>query len=74
MEEKKPVKKDQEIVYYQEDEIDLYELWLTLKKRWKVVLGTALLFVFIGIAYIFISTPLYQVKVYLKNMYIGVNL
>ena len=71
MEEKKPVKKEQEIIYYQEDEIDLYELWLTLKKRWKIVVGTAFLFIFIGTAYIFVSTPLYQVKVYLKNMYIG---
>ena len=30
--------------YYEEDEIDLYELWLTLKKRKKVVLGITGLF------------------------------
>ena len=66
MEEKKPVKKDQEIVYYQEDEIDLYELWLILKKRWKVVVSTTLIFVITAIVYIFIAKPVYTSSFFVK--------
>ena len=42
-------------VYYEEDEIDLYE-WLTLKKRKKVVLLTTFLFSFwlVFIYYLFL--------------------
>ncbi len=66
MEEKKPVKRDQEIVYYQEDEIDLYELWLILKKRWKVVVSTTLIFVITAIVYIFIAKPVYTSSFFVK--------
>ncbi|WP_457625097.1 Wzz/FepE/Etk N-terminal domain-containing protein [Persephonella sp.] len=64
-------KEKEQIVYYQEDEIDLYELWLTLKKRWKVIAGSTVFFVLFAVAYIFISTPLYKVKTYIKVMYIN---
>ncbi|WP_297493493.1 Wzz/FepE/Etk N-terminal domain-containing protein [Persephonella sp.] len=66
MEEKKPVKKDQEIVYYQEDEIDLYELWLTLKKRWKVIASTTLIFAITAVVYIFIAKPVYTSSFFVK--------
>ncbi len=66
MEEKKPVKKEQEIVYYQEDEIDLYELWLTLRKRWKVIAFTSILFVFTTVVYIFIAKPVYTSSFFVR--------
>jgi len=66
MEEKKPVKKEQEIIYYQEDEIDLYELWLTLRKRWKVIAFTTILFFFTAIVYIFIAKPVYTSSFFVK--------
>jgi len=45
---------------YQEDEIDLYELWLVLKKRKKLILG-----LFLGVSILtaiisFIMTPIYR--------------
>ncbi len=60
MEEKKELKKQQEYVYFEEDEIDLYELWLTLKKRWKVVIGTFLIFTVAAVVIAFIMTPVYR--------------
>ncbi|WP_457640405.1 GumC family protein [Persephonella sp.] len=56
MEEK--VKKEPE--FYEEDEIDLYELWLTIKKRKKLIIGL-FLFITISTAIIsFILTPVYR--------------
>jgi len=53
--------KRQEILI-EEDEIDLYELWLKLKKRWKIVLGTFLtLTIFAGILG-FIMPPIYRAE------------
>ena len=66
MEEKKPVKKEQEIIYYQEDEIDLYELWLTLSKRWKVIAFTTILFILTAVVYIFIAKPVYTSSFFVK--------
>ena len=60
MEEKKEIKKQQEYVYFEEDEIDLYELWLTLKKRWKVVIGTFLIFTVAAVVIAFVMTPVYR--------------
>ncbi len=60
MEEKKELRKQQEYVYLEEDEIDLYELWLTLKKRWKVVIGTFLIFTITAIVIAFVMTPIYR--------------
>jgi uncharacterized protein involved in exopolysaccharide biosynthesis len=48
--------------YYEEDEIDLYELWLTLKKRKKIVLGFTLLFTLIALILCFILPPTYKTE------------
>ena len=67
MEKNKPVPvENQNIVYYQEDEIDLYELYLIIKKRWKAVFLTFLLFFFLSIAYILIAKPVYSTDFYVK--------
>ncbi len=46
--------------YYDEDEIDLYELWLTLKKRKLYIFAITLLFVLIALAFAFISPKIYK--------------
>ncbi len=51
---------------YDEDEIDLYELWLILKKRWKYVFGTTLLFIIAAVIYIFAATPIYKIDFSVK--------
>ena len=45
---------------YYEDEIDLYELWLILKKRKKTVAITTFLFLAVALAYAFLSPPVYK--------------
>ncbi|WP_029520482.1 Wzz/FepE/Etk N-terminal domain-containing protein [Persephonella sp. IF05-L8] len=62
---------DKNLVYYQEDEIDLYELFLILKKRWKIIIISIVAILFIGLAYIFLSTPLYKIEANVKNIYIN---
>ncbi len=57
------------IIYYQEDEIDLYELFLILKKRWKIILLSLLGFSLAAIVYIFTSTPLYKVESNIRSIY-----
>lgn len=68
--------------YYEEDEIDLYELWLTIKKRWKVIALTAFMFFILSGVYIIIAKPVYKsdftvkkgilspgdIKIYLKRI------
>ena len=50
-----------------EEEIDLYELLLKLKRRWRVILGTVLGFAFISLSYlIFVAEPLYRVSVFVR--------
>jgi len=49
-------------LHYEEDEIDLYELWLTLKKRKKTVLLTTLIFLLVSLAYAFLSKPVYKTE------------
>ena len=67
MEKNKPVPvENQNIVYYQEDEIDLYELYLILKKRWKSVFLTFLLFLLVAIGYVLIAKPVYSTEFYIK--------
>ncbi|GAB6077177.1 GumC family protein [Desulfurobacterium crinifex] len=48
--------------YYEEDEIDLYELWLTLKKRKKLVFGITGLFTAIALILCFILPPVYKTE------------
>jgi len=47
---------------YPEDEIDLYELWLVLKKRAVAVVVIVLLCLGIGLAYALFSPPVYRVS------------
>ncbi len=48
--------------YYEEDEIDLYELWLVLVKRKKIVLGITLFAIIMAIAIAFILPPVYKTE------------
>ena len=59
---------------YEEDEIDLYELWQTLKKRKKTILTVTLAIFTAALIYVIFTTPLYQVKANLRIGYIGKNL
>lgn len=43
-----------------EEEIDLYELWLRLKKRWKVILSAVLVCLGLSAVYILITEPVYE--------------
>jgi len=53
-------------VYYEDDEIDLYELWLTLKKRWKTVFFTTLAFLLIAVMYLLLAHPIFTSKSVIK--------
>jgi len=46
----------------EEDEIDLYELWLILKKRFKWLAGTLLVFILGTLIYLFITPPIYRTQ------------
>jgi len=48
--------------YIQEETIDLKELYLTLKKRKKLIWIVTFLFTLFALAYVFISKPVYEVK------------
>ncbi len=52
--------KRQQEICYDEDEIDLYELWLTIKKRKKVIIGLFLFSVIATAIISFIMTPIYR--------------
>jgi len=45
---------------YEEDEIDLYELWLTIKKRRTLIFSIVFIFLLLSIIYCFIATPIYR--------------
>lgn len=49
-----------------EDEIDLYEIWLKIKKRYKIIVGTVCFFVALSLIYIFITKPIYEEKFTVK--------
>ncbi|WP_456391900.1 Wzz/FepE/Etk N-terminal domain-containing protein, partial [Persephonella sp.] len=61
-----PCSHNQQIVYYQEDEIDLYELFLTLKKRWKTVIAVLTVFIIAAVIYVVISRPIYKTDFLVK--------
>ncbi len=44
----------------EEDEIDLYELWLVIKKRKKIILGIAAFLLFIALVYAFLAPKVYR--------------
>ena len=46
--------------FYEEDEIDLYEIWLLLKKRKILILITTLIFLTLGVIYILVSANIYR--------------
>jgi len=50
----------QQPCYYEDDEIDLYELWLILKKRKKVIFISTLVFLIVGTLYCFLTPPTYR--------------
>jgi sulfur relay (sulfurtransferase) DsrF/TusC family protein len=58
--EKDKVNNLQQPYYYEDDEIDLYELWLILKKRKKVIFISVLFFLIIGILYCAFTLPTYR--------------
>ena len=47
---------------YEDDEIDLYELWLVLKKRKKIVLSVTFIFTFLAVLYCFLASPVYRTE------------
>ncbi len=49
-----------------EDEIDLYDLWLRLKRRWKVILGTLILCLTASGVYILTAKPVYEGRFIIK--------
>ncbi len=49
-------------MYYEEDEIDLYELWLVLVKRKKWILGITFLAVVLALIICFILPPVYKTE------------
>ncbi|GEM_PF-1470974 len=55
----------------EEDEIDLKELWQTIKQNRKIIYITTGLFFFLALIYIFTKTPLYEAKSLLEIGYIG---
>ena len=46
----------------EEDEIDLYEIWLILKKRKKIIGFFTFLFTIIGLTYALLATPIYKTE------------
>ncbi|BAT72085.1 lipopolysaccharide biosynthesis protein [Thermosulfidibacter takaii ABI70S6] len=56
-------------VPYYEDEIDLYELWLILKKRKFVVFCVTLLFVFIAGLYVWFAPNVYRADTIVSSPY-----
>ena len=48
--------------YYDDDEIDLYELWLVLKKRKKIVLSITFILTLFAVLYCFLASPVYRTK------------
>ncbi len=60
MEDLKKKQDNTQPVYYEDDEIDLYELWLTLKKRKSVIIGLFIFAVFATAVISFVMTPIYR--------------
>ena len=52
----------QQSVCYEEDEIDLYELWLVLKRRKRLVFAITFLFTVLAALYCFLSPPVYRTE------------
>lgn len=48
--------------YYEDDEIDLYELWLVLKRRKRIIFLVTSVFTFVAILYCFLASPVYRTE------------
>jgi LPS O-antigen subunit length determinant protein (WzzB/FepE family) len=55
------MEKNAENGYYHDDEIDLYDLWLTLKKRWSIILVITLVSTGIAFSYAYLAPKVYRV-------------
>ena len=63
MEKNRSNRKDElKPVYLEEDEIDLWELWQTVKKRKYIILITTLIIFAIALLYAFTKKPVYEAK------------
>ena len=63
MEKNRSNRKDElKPVYLEEDEIDLWELWQTVKKRKYIILITTLIIFAIALLYAFTRKPVYEAK------------
>ena len=54
--------KFQNLTCYEDDEIDLYELWLILKKRLKWIIGSVVVFLTIAVVYLLVAPPVYRTE------------
>ncbi len=61
-------------VCIEEDEIDLVELLRTLKRRRKIIYKVTALITLLAIIYVFVKTPLYEVKANVRIGFIGKDL
>ncbi len=64
---------EEERYYYEEDEIDLYELWLVVKKRWKIILGLFLCATILTTIASFLITPVYKSHFLVKTPVVTTN-
>ncbi|SMC09523.1 Uncharacterized protein involved in exopolysaccharide biosynthesis [Nitratiruptor tergarcus DSM 16512] len=71
MEEKQPVQLIVQNCPTEEDEIDLWQLWETIKKNRKTIYKVTAAVFLLALVYIFIKTPLYQAKTVMQIGYIG---
>ncbi len=55
------MEKNTENEYYHDDEIDLYDLWLILKKRWSTILVITLVSTGIAFSYAYLAPKAYRV-------------
>ncbi|WP_457623693.1 Wzz/FepE/Etk N-terminal domain-containing protein [Persephonella sp.] len=53
-------------INYEEDEIDLYDLWLTIKRKSKMVISITVLFLILSIIFIVLSEPVYRASFIVK--------
>ncbi len=71
MQEKQPVQLIVQNCPTEEEEIDLWQLWETIKKNRKTIYKVSAGVFLLALVYIFIKTPLYQAKTVMQIGYIG---
>ena len=65
---------EKDVAQYEDDEIDLRELWITITKHKKFIIIFTLIITLIATIYCFVKTPIYEVKSNVQIGYIGDNL